>query len=177
MEGLRVVPLHDPVLPEPPRAGEVGGGSCWRCDDPDEGVVWSDDRWVLTGTGELGLPFGAMLLPRAHLDLGDLDDQHAADLGLLTVRIERAVSALPHIGRVHVNKWGDGGSHLHMFFLARPAGFLQLRGSNVALWEDLLPRVPTECWPPTCRWWPHAWPGTAVGRIRRLMESPDRLPR
>jgi len=52
------------------------------------------------------------------------------------------LGGLPHIGRVHVNKWGDGSAHLHVFFLARPEGFGQLRGSNLALWEDLLPRVP-----------------------------------
>ena len=38
-----------------------------------------------------------------HLDLGDLDDEHAADLGRHVVRIERAVNALPHFGRVHVS--------------------------------------------------------------------------
>ena len=79
---------------------------------------------MLTGAGPLGLPFGALLMPRAHLDLGDLDDEHAAVLGRLVVRAERAVSALPHIGRVHVNKWGDGSAQLHAFFLARPEGFL-----------------------------------------------------
>lgn len=142
-DGLRAVPLQAPLLPEPPRGGE-GDRPCTRCDDVEKDAVWSDDRWVLTGAGPLGLPFGGLLMPRAHLDLGDLDDQHAADLGRLIVRIERAVSALPHIGRVHVNKWGDGGAHLHVFFLARPRGFLQLRGSNLALWEDLLPRVPDD---------------------------------
>ena len=143
VDGLRTVVLQPPVLPEPPRSGE-GDRDCERCSDVERDVVWSDDRWVLTGAGPLGLPFGALLMPRAHLDLGDLDDAHAADLGRLVVRIERAVSALPHIGRVHVNKWGDGGAHLHVFFLARPEGFLQLRGSNLALWEDLLPRVPAD---------------------------------
>lgn len=143
VEGLRTVPLQPPALPEPARGGE-GGRPCVRCEDPEQGVVWSDDRWVLAGAGPLGLPFGALLMPRAHLDLGDLDDQHAADLGRLVVRVERAVRELPHIGRVHVNKWGDGSAHLHVFFLARPEGFLQLRGSNLPLWEDLLPRVPAD---------------------------------
>jgi diadenosine tetraphosphate (Ap4A) HIT family hydrolase len=143
VDGLRTVPLQDPVLPEPARAGE-DPAQCRRCADVEDGAVWSDERWVLTGAGPLGLPFGALLVPRAHLDLGDCDDQHAADLGRLTVRIDRAVRTLPHIGRVHVNKWGDGGAHLHVFFLARPAGFVQLRGSNLPLWEDLLPRVPDD---------------------------------
>jgi diadenosine tetraphosphate (Ap4A) HIT family hydrolase len=142
-DGLRTVPLRPPVLPEPPRAGE-GGRPCRRCADPERGVIWSDERWLLVGMDTLSLPFGALLMPRAHLDLGDLDDQHAAELGLLTVRIERAVQALLHIGRVHVNKWGDGSAHVHVFFQARPEGFGQLRGSNLSLWEDLLPKVPAD---------------------------------
>lgn len=120
------------------------GHNCWSCARLDDDAVSSDDRWGLTGAGPLGLPFGALLAPRAHLDLGDLDDGHAADLYRLVVRVERAVRTLPHVGRVHVNTWGDGGAHLHVFFLARPAGFLQLRGSNLPLWEDLLPRVPAD---------------------------------
>lgn len=142
-ETLRVKPLEPPVLPEPPRGGEDGPEGCWRCTDPDRGVVWSDERWVLAGGGEpTGLPLVATLMPKAHLDLGDLDDVHAAELGVLTVRIERAIRGLGGIGRVHLNKWGDGGAHLHLMFLARPAGLLQLRGSNLPLWEEMLPRVP-----------------------------------
>lgn len=41
-----------------------------------------------------------------------------------------------------MNRWGDGGSHLHVFFLGRPAGMLQLRGSCLPLWEEMLPWVP-----------------------------------
>lgn len=144
LEGLRTRRIEPPVLPEPPRGGE-GGVDCRRCTKGDSDAVWSDDAWVLTGFGEpLGLPVAAVLSPRAHHDLGDLDDDLAADLGQLTVRIERAITGLGHIGRVHVNKWGDGGAHLHVVFLARPAGLLQLRGSNLALWEEMLPRVPDE---------------------------------
>jgi hypothetical protein len=141
---LRVKPLDPLVLPEPPRRGE-DGVSCGVCERGDTDAAWSDERWKLVGFGEpLGLPFGAILSPRAHLDLGDLDDEHATDLGLLTVRLDRAIRDLGGIGRVHVNKWGDGGAHLHLVFLARPAGMLQLRGSNLALWEEMLPRVPAD---------------------------------
>lgn len=145
VESLRTRPLQPPVLPEPPRGGESGPEACRRCQDPERGAVWADERWVLVRFDEpLGLPFGAALMPRAHLDLGDLDETHAAELGVLTVRIDRAVRALGGIGRVHVCKWGDGGAHLHLMFLARPAGLLQLRGSNLALWEEMLPRLPEE---------------------------------
>jgi hypothetical protein len=44
--------------------------------------------------------------------------------------------------RAHLNKFGDGGAHLHAFLLGRPAGLLQLRGSNLALWEEMFPVVP-----------------------------------
>jgi hypothetical protein len=144
LDGLRTRALQPPVVPEPPRGGE-GGNPCRRCDEPDADAVWSDDRWVLVGFREpLGLPFGASLMPKAHLDLGDLDDTHAAELGVLTVRLDRAIRALGGIGRVHVCKWGDGGAHLHLLFLARPEGLLQLRGSNLALWEEMLPRTPED---------------------------------
>jgi diadenosine tetraphosphate (Ap4A) HIT family hydrolase len=143
LDGLMTRRLQRPVLPEPPRSGE-DPADCSRCADPEAGAVWSDERWVLVGMRDLALPFGALLMPRAHLDLGDLDDEHAAELGLLVVRIDRAVRALGSIGRVHVCKWGDGAAHLHVFFLARPEGLLQLRGSNLALWEEMLPRMPQD---------------------------------
>jgi hypothetical protein len=144
LDGLRAKPFEPPVVPEPPRGGE-GGEGCFRCADPERDVVWSDERWVLAAFGEAtGLPFAATLMPKAHLDLGDLDETYAAELGVLTVRVDRAVRALGNIGRMHVNKWGDGGAHLHLVFLARPLGQLQLRGSNLALWEEMLPRVPED---------------------------------
>lgn len=150
LDGLRVKPLDPLTLPEPPRGGEAGldeqGRGCWRCEAGDSDAVWSDERWVLTGWGEpLGLPVGLMLSPREHRDLSDLGDDLAAELGVLTVRVVRAVEGLgERIGRVHVNKWGDGGAHLHLCILARPAGLLQLRGSNLPLWEEMLPRVPED---------------------------------
>jgi hypothetical protein len=72
----------------------------------------------------------------------DLDDAMAAELGVLCARVARAVEALDAIGRVHLNKFGDGGAHLHVFLLGRPAGVMQLRGSNLALWEEMFPVVP-----------------------------------
>ena len=139
-DDLRVKPLEPVVLPEPPRNGE-GGRPCFACPVDEARVAWSSERWVLVGA-VTGLPFEASLLPRAHLELGDLDDVHAAELGQLVVRLDRAVRALPAVARLHVNKWGDGGSHLHVVLMGRPAGLLQLRGSNLALWEEMLPRVP-----------------------------------
>jgi hypothetical protein len=141
-DSLVVKPLEPLVLPEPPRNGE-GGKPCFRCSEPDAGVVWRNERWVLTGDlGGLRLPFGAMLMPREHLDLGDLSDEMAAEMGVLAVRITRAVEGLALIARVHMLKFGDGGSHLHLFLLGRPAGMTQLRGSLMTVWEEMLPPLP-----------------------------------
>jgi len=79
-ERLVAKPLEAPVLPEPPREGE-GDRECGRCAHPDQDVLWSDDRWLLARLPQpLRLPFAAMLMPRAHLDLGDLDDCQAAPI-------------------------------------------------------------------------------------------------
>lgn len=153
-DGLRVRPLDPPVLPEPSRNGEEPA-ACWRCANPDEGVIWSDKRWLLAILGApIGLPFGAILSPRAHLD-----EVHAAEMGLLVVRVERAVRALGHIRGVHVNKWGDRGAHLHLFVLGRPAGRPGYSSCAVRAWRcgstssrasrGRLPRPTTEHWPPS----------------------------
>ena len=142
-DSLRVRPLDPLTLPEPPRAGE-GGVDCWRCTNPDQDVVWANERWVLTRFTEPRLPLAVMLMPRDHLDLGDLSDGMAAELGVLSVRVVRAAEALDSIGRVHLYKFGDGGAHLHVFLLARPAGMLQLRGSCLTLWEEMLPVLPAD---------------------------------
>ena len=140
--GLRVVPLAPPVLPEPARAGE-DGRDCPAC-APGRAAIWSDEHWRLSAYGPSGVPLILMLEPRAHYDLTDLPDGRARELGLLTVRIAQAIESLPHIARAHVSRWGDGGAHLHIFFFARPAGFPQLRGTCLAIWDDLLPAVPSE---------------------------------
>ena len=57
-DGLRVVPLAPPVLPEPPRLGE-GGRPCPGC-SADQAVVWSDEHWRLKQLGgESGVPLRA----------------------------------------------------------------------------------------------------------------------
>jgi hypothetical protein len=83
---------------------------------------------------------------RSHFDLGDLPNLLAAELGVMTVRLERAIRSLDGVARVHVNRWGDGAAHMHMWFLARPAGRLQLRGTFLSLWDDILPAIPEQQW-------------------------------
>lgn len=87
-----------------------------------------------------------ILESRSHLDLGDLPNLLAAELGVLTVRLERAIRSLDGVSRVHVNRWGDGSAHLHLWFLARPYGQLQLRGTFLPLWDSILPPIPESTW-------------------------------
>jgi diadenosine tetraphosphate (Ap4A) HIT family hydrolase len=142
---IRVRPLRPPG-DEPPRAGE-DPADCWRCRRDDADAIWSDERWLLTPLEKpSGLPVIVILQPREHCDLGDLPAQLAAELGPLIVRVERAVDAVGHIGRVHVGRWGDGSAHLHFWFIARPARLPQLRTSFAAIWDDILPPVPEELW-------------------------------
>ncbi len=88
----------------------------------------------------------AVLMPRAHHDLEDLPSDLAAELGPMIQRVSRAIGRLDGIGRVHVNRWGDGSFHFHVWLLARPLGMRQMRGAMLAVWDDLLPKVPAEEW-------------------------------
>ena len=142
-DGLRVVPLRPPELPEPPRSGQ-GGTACRAC-EPDRSSIWSDDHWRLSTFPERsGAPLLLMLQPHAHLDLPALPDERASEFGRLLVHVARAVESLPHIARAHVSRWGDGGEHLHVFVYARPEGFPQLRGTCFAVWDDVLPPAPDQ---------------------------------
>jgi len=87
-----------------------------------------------------------ILEARSHLDLGDLPNLLAAELGVMTVRLERAIRSLDEVAQVHVNRWGDGAAHLHLWFLGRPAGQLQLRGPFLAMWDEILEPVPEPQW-------------------------------
>ena len=144
-EGLRMRPVEDPVVPEPPRSGEAGS-RCWTCEEPDDAFLWTDERWRVSMSPEpLSVP-AVTLHPREHLDFGDLTDELGAELGVLLVRAERALSAIPGVGRVHVYKWGDGGAHLHVFVVARPLGMMQLRGMFLSTWMHALPPLSTDQW-------------------------------
>ena len=143
---LRPRALLAPLDAEPPRSGE-GGASCWRCEKGDADAIWSDERWVLAPLQEpSGMPVIVILSPRAHHDMGDLPSALQVELGPLLVRIERAVASVGGVGRVHVCRWGDGGEHFHVWFIARPERLPQLKGSFVAIWDDILPPLPEALW-------------------------------
>jgi hypothetical protein len=143
---LRVKRLLDPVPIEPPRHGD-NPAECRACGAPDEAYIWVSDRWRVRSLDRpTGLPAVLILESRSHLDLGDLPNMLAAELGVMTVRLERAIRSLDGVARVHVNRWGDGAAHLHLWFLARPYGRLQLQGTFLALWDDILPPIPEDQW-------------------------------
>ncbi|MFB6391562.1 hypothetical protein [Polymorphospora lycopeni] len=143
---LRVKALDDPVDVEPARKGE-GSRECSACNAPDEAYIWVSERWRVRAMDRpTGLPMVLILESRSHLDLGDLPNLLAAELGVMTVRLERAIRSLDGVARVHVNRWGDGSAHLHLWFLARPHGRLQLRGTFLSLWDAILPPIPEGQW-------------------------------
>ena len=143
---LRVRPVADVVLPEPPREGE-GGADCWACEQPDEAYVWTDDSWRVGSTMEpTGMPVVLLLEPRVHADLHDLPAALVAQLGTMLWRIEAALTSLGGVGRVQMARWGDGAEHLHWWFFVRPLGLVQARGSFLCDWDDVLPPRPREEW-------------------------------
>jgi len=139
--------LEPPEPQERPRRGE-GGIGCKACEDPGDRYLWTDDHWRLRAFDRpTGLPVIVLLEPRDHYaEPGDLPDELAAGLGVMIARVERAVRSVGEIGRVHVCRWGDGGEHLHWWFIARPARIPQLIGSFAAIWDDVLPPLPEEIW-------------------------------
>jgi diadenosine tetraphosphate (Ap4A) HIT family hydrolase len=139
---LTVKPLDPRVIPEPPRVGE-GGVDCPSCTQPDTKYIWVDDDWRLRPFTPTPLRGLVLLETRAHVDsFADMPSPLLGDLGPLVARIERAILGIGDVGRVHVDRIGDGGAHFHLWFLPRPLGALQLRGSPLTLWLDVLPELP-----------------------------------
>jgi diadenosine tetraphosphate (Ap4A) HIT family hydrolase len=148
VDGAVVPKVLPPPGPEPARYGEDPAKPCGACQgfDPDR-VVWEDDFWVLTHDGKpSGLPLVLVLHTREHLDLPDLDDDLASQLGRIETRLVRIIGSLPHIGRVHVNRWGDGSAHFHLWFFARTQGLGQVLGSYAVEWDEILPPGPEDVW-------------------------------
>ena len=144
-DDVSVVPLADPVVPEPPRNGEIGGEPCFRCANPDAHVLWRDDQWnVRAGFAPMSLPMVAALAPNEHVTLHTMSTSLAASMGLVIQRLAVAIGRIPGVGRTHFSRWGDGSEHFHMWFLARPLGMMQMRGAMLAIWDDLLPPLPDD---------------------------------
>lgn len=122
-------------------------GDCDTCRAPDEEYVWVAERWRVRATRRpTGLPVVLGLELRHHLDLGDLPNLLAAELGVMTVRLEKAIRSLPGVAQVYVNRWGDEENHLRVWFLARPEGRAELRGPYLPVWDRALPPVDETQW-------------------------------
>ncbi len=153
IDSLRLKPLRPLADEEPARRGETPS-DCWcaasaageldEVPEDDGNLVWSNERWTLRLGSDTGLPVMLVLGPRDHHDLTTLPGGLAAEMGQLIVAVSDAVEHVPSVGRVQLAKYGDGGAHLHLFFLGRPTRVLQLRGSPLLDWEENLPRVPLE---------------------------------
>ncbi len=166
---LRVKRIDPPVAEEPAREG-VDPSECVACGTPDDGYIWVSERWRVRAMDRPGgLPMVLILESRSHLDLGDLPNLLAAELGVMTIRLERAIRSLDGVASVHVNRWADGPAHLHLWFLARPAGQLQLRGTFLSMWDDILERVNESRWQEDLAL-VAAWLGEFGGRV--LAEPP-----
>lgn len=141
--GLRLKPIEPLAEAEAPRLGEDPTQcQCAKSQPDDEWTVWTDDNWTVRLFEESGAPLILMLSPRAHHDFTTLPRVRAAEMGQIMVALGAAIEALPSVARVHVSKWGDGGAHAHIFFIARPTRIPQFRGTMMAVWDDFLPRVP-----------------------------------
>ena len=176
---LKVRKLDPPVAEEPARKGE-DIADCKACQAGDDGYVWVNERWrVRSMDRPTGLPMILILEPRSHLDIGDLPNLLAAELGVLTVRVERAIRSLDGVARVHVNRWGDGSAHLNLWFMARPQGQLQLRGSFLPMWDDILPPVNEAQWRENLALiaaWLEDFGGTAVAQPPKIeWQAPSRF--
>jgi len=138
---ITVKTLDPKMIPEPERHG-VTPETCGSCQRSDHTYVWSDEHWRLTGADATELPGMVLLETREHYDsFADLPADLLTDLGPMIARIESALLDLGNVARVHVNRWGDGGAHFHLWFMPRPLGMLQLRGSMLPMWLDFIPEV------------------------------------
>ncbi len=142
----RLRELLPPVAAEEPRHG-AGGVECHRCARGGDDALWANDHWLVTTLPwPTGLPLVCFLETRRHVDFPELDDELAAELGPMLLKVQRAVVSVGEIGNVHVCRWGDGSEHFHVWFMARPARVPQLLGSFAAIWDDVLPPLPERLW-------------------------------
>lgn len=133
--------------PGPERARDGEEGPCSSCARPDEGYIWTDDTWRLFAFEPNGLPVVVLLEPREHYDtVAELPGKLARRMGVMLGRVERAVLSVGGIERVHICRFGEGGTHLHWWFIARPAGFPQLASGFAMIWDDVLPPTPQDVW-------------------------------
>jgi len=129
-------------IPEPPRRGEPGGEPCGICTGKATSAVWTDEHWSLHPPVGGSLRGAVWLASREHVDsFSDLAPEVAADFGRVVAKVERGILSLGDVARVHLYRWGDGGSHFHVWMLPRPLGMLEAHGMMLPIWEDVLPNL------------------------------------
>ncbi len=144
-EPLTAIEPAPRVVPEPPRTGEPGGPDCRVCSGGTTSAVWSDDHFTLHPPKTCSLPGTVWLASIEHVDsFVDLSAGAQAAFGILVARLERAILSRGDVGRVHLYRWGDGGSHFHAWLMPRPLGMLEASGMMLPLWEDVLPNATDE---------------------------------
>ncbi|MGH9019692.1 MAG: HIT family protein [Acidimicrobiales bacterium] len=88
------------------------------------------------------LPGAVWLATREHVDsFADLPEPASTSFATVVAKVERAILSLGDVARVHLYRWGDGGSHFHVWLIPRPLGMLEAHGMMLPLWEDVLPNV------------------------------------
>ena len=141
-EQLAVKPLGELMEHEIIREGE-GDRPCKSCGDDDR-VLWQNDRWKITPLQPTANPVALFLETVEHIDFDDFDTEMASEFGVLTWQLERAISELDSVGRVHIHRWGDGSAHFHVWFQGRPARQVELYGWGNVLWSQVLPPLPAD---------------------------------
>ena len=149
-------PIHElaaPVIPEPSRHGEGDKPECDACGQVDghPREVYSDDLWRVMVLEDIAFAGACMLKPKRHVDgVAGLNAEELATFGPMVAKVTQALMDRPQggagfgdgrVGRVHGHLWNDGGAHLHMWLIPRPLGYLDLLGSVLVEWEELLPRA------------------------------------
>ena len=143
-EGLRARPLTEYADPQPDRGKEQADCRTCQALELEPQVLHTGDALAVIRPGATSLPFVANVVTRHHVLLDDLDDDGHVELGRLVARTYAAVQALDGVGNVHITKWENGSGHFSMNVMARPRGVLQLRGSNLPVWADMLPNIPQD---------------------------------
>lgn len=152
--------VRPPLAAEPPRSG-LDGVDCHLCrpdtapdgraQDGRRARIWENWNFhVRRPPAPTGLPLILWLNANEHQDFTDLGDDLAAEFGKLSVWLCRIMSNLPNVGRVHVNRWGDGSEHMHAWFIARPARLPGIIGSLAVEWDEMLPPGPEDVWSADC---------------------------
>ncbi|RLV47798.1 hypothetical protein D9V37_16860 [Nocardioides mangrovicus] len=139
---LEPKPLAPPAAEPVARTGADGCPICASL--PTERTIWENDDFFVS---RMFRPSGLLILflqTKQHIDFTELDDDLAAATGRWEVILCRIVERLPHVAQTYVIRFGSGAEHLHLWFVARPDGFPQIRGSLGLEYDEILPPIPEE---------------------------------